>query len=209
MRDEPKPEPAIDNPNMNKKRIIMIAAGAAGILVLVAVAILFSQTSLTLDPAPESDTLNVPRPESETLVDLSSPQVIFKLYGKTSDKIVNNTYSRIIIQPRDDAESLYSYLRNADDSTIAVYPSFTRTAYSPGGLANHYLAGCENCIASSNILDGASLQGHKSKDTRSALIKILKSALLHKDQNGLLMIGYNTNVYDDELTAVQVLHHTV
>ena len=126
VHDEPKPEPAIDNPSMNKKRIIMIAAGAAGILVLVAVAILFSQTSLTLDPAPESDTLNVPRPEGETLVDLSSPQVIFKLYGKTSDKIVNNTYSRIIIQPRDDAESLYSYLRNADDSTIAVYPSFTR-----------------------------------------------------------------------------------
>ena len=51
VHDEPKPEPAIDNPSMNKKRIIMIAAGAAGILVLVAVAILFSQTSLTLDPA--------------------------------------------------------------------------------------------------------------------------------------------------------------
>ena len=49
VRDEPKPEPAIDNPTMNKKRIIMIAAGAAGILVLVVVAILFSQTSLTLD----------------------------------------------------------------------------------------------------------------------------------------------------------------
>ena len=27
-------QPAIDNPSMNKKRIIMIAAGAAGILVL-------------------------------------------------------------------------------------------------------------------------------------------------------------------------------
>ena len=54
VRDEPKPEPAIDNPTMNKKRIIMIAAGAAGILVLVAVAILFSQTSLTLEPAPSS-----------------------------------------------------------------------------------------------------------------------------------------------------------
>ena len=94
VHDEPKPEPAMHNPS-NKKRIIMIAAGAAGILVLVVAAILFSQTSLTLDPAPESDTLNVPRPEGETLVDLSSPQVIFKLYGKTSDKIVNNTYSRI------------------------------------------------------------------------------------------------------------------
>ena len=78
VHDEPKPEPAIDNPSMNKKRIIMIAAGAAGILVLVAVAILFSQTSLTLDPAPESDTLNVPRPEGETLVDLSSPQTVRK-----------------------------------------------------------------------------------------------------------------------------------
>ena len=31
VHDEPKPEPAIDNPSMNKKRIIMIAAGAAGI----------------------------------------------------------------------------------------------------------------------------------------------------------------------------------
>ena len=171
VRDEPKPEPAIDNPNMNKKRIIMIAAGAAGILVLVVAAVLFSQTSLILDPAPESDTLNVPRPESETLVDLSSPQVIFKLYGKTSDKIVNNTYSRIIIQPRDDAESLYSYLRNADDSTIAVYPSFTRTAYSPGGLANHYLAACENCIASRIIYDddGAYAEGH----TAYQVLKIL------------------------------------
>ena len=171
VHDEPKPEPAIDNPSMNKKRIIMIAAGAAGILVLVVAAILFSQTSLTLDPAPESDTLNVPRPESETLVDLSSPQVIFKLYGKTSDKIVNNTYSRILIQPRDDAESLYSYLRNADDSTIAVYPSFTRTAYSPGGLANHYLAGCENCIASKIIYDddGAYAEGH----TAYQVLKIL------------------------------------
>ena len=95
VRDEPKPEPTPSNPILDKKRIIMIAAGAAGILVLVVAAILFSQTSLTLDPAPESDTLNVPRPEGETLVDLSSPQVIFKLYGKTSDKIVNNTYSRI------------------------------------------------------------------------------------------------------------------
>ena len=28
VHDEPKPEPAIDNPSMNKKRIIMIAAGA-------------------------------------------------------------------------------------------------------------------------------------------------------------------------------------
>ena len=44
VHDEPKPEPAIDNPN--KKRIIMIAAGAAGILVLVVAAVLFSQTSL-------------------------------------------------------------------------------------------------------------------------------------------------------------------
>ena len=61
---------------------------------------------------------------------------LYSKYGKTSDKIVNNTF----IQPRDDAESLYSYHRNTDDSTIAVYPSFTRTAYSPGGLANHYLA---------------------------------------------------------------------
>ena len=149
----------------------MIAAGAAGILVLVVAAVLFSQTSLTLDPAPESDTLNVPRPEGETLVDLSSPQIIFKLYGKTSDKIVNNTYSRIIIQPRDDAESIYSYLRNADDSTIAVYPSFTRTAYSPGGLANHYLAGCENCIASRIIYDddGAYAEGH----TAYQVLKIL------------------------------------
>ena len=153
VRDEPKPEPTPSNPILDKKRIIMIAAGAAGILVLVVAAILFSQTSLTLDPAPESDTLNVPRPEGETLVDLSSPQVIFKLYGKTSDKIVNNTYSRITIQPRDDAESIYSYLRNTDDSTIAVYPSFTRTAYSPGGLAYHYLAGCENCVASKIIYD--------------------------------------------------------
>ena len=171
VHDEPKPEPAIDNPSMNKKRIIMIAAGAAGILVLVVAAVLFSQTSLTLDPAPESDTLNVPRPESETLVDLSSPQIIFKLYGKTSDKIVNNTYSRILIQPRDDAESIYSYLRNTDDSTIAVYPSFTRTAYSPGGLANHYLAGCENCIASRIIYDddGAYAEGH----TAYQVLKIL------------------------------------
>ena len=171
VRDEPKPEPAIDNPTMNKKRIIMIAAGAAGILVLVVAAVLFSQTSLVLDPAPESDTLNVPRPESETLVDLSSPQIIFKLYGKTSDKIVNNTYSRIIIQPRDDAEPLYSHLRNTDNSTIAVYPSFTRTAYSPGGLANHYLAGCENCITSRIIYDddGAYAEGH----TAYQVLKIL------------------------------------
>ena len=43
----------------------MIAAGAAGILVSSCTVILFSQTSLTLDPAPESDTLNVPRPEGE------------------------------------------------------------------------------------------------------------------------------------------------
>ena len=140
MRDEPKPEPAIDNPSMNKKRIIMIAAGAAGILVLVVVAILFSQTSLTLDPASESNTLDVPRPDDAILVDLSSPQIIFKLYAKASEKLVNNTYSRIIVQPRDDAESIYSYLRNTDNSTIAIYPSFTRTAYSPGGLAYNYLA---------------------------------------------------------------------
>ena len=66
----------------------MIAAGAAGILVLVVAAVLFSQTSMVLESAPESDTLNVPRPEGDALVDLSSPQIIFKLYGKTSDKIV-------------------------------------------------------------------------------------------------------------------------
>ena len=138
VREEPKPKPALDNPILDKKRIIMIAAGAAGILVLV-VAVLFYQTSLILEPVPESDTLNVPRPDGEILVDLSSPQIIFKLYGKTSEKITNNTYSRITIQPRDDAESIYSYLRNTDNSTIAVYPSFTRTAYSLGGLANHYL----------------------------------------------------------------------
>ena len=171
MRDEPKPEPTPSNPILDKKRIIMIAAGAAGILVLVVAAVLFSQTSMVLESAPESDTLNVPRPEGDALVDLSSPQIIFKLYGKTSDKIVNNTYSRIIIQPRDDAESIYSYLRNADDSTIAVYPSFTRTAYSPGGLANHYLAGCENCIASRIIYDddGAYAEGH----TAYQVLKIL------------------------------------
>ena len=171
VRDEPKPEPTPSNPILDKKRIIMIAAGAAGILVLVVAAVLFSQTSMVLESAPESDTLNVPRPEGDALVDLSSPQIIFKLYGKTSDKIVNNTYSRIIIQPRDDAESIYSYLRNADDSTIAVYPSFTRTAYSPGGLANHYLAGCENCIASRIIYDddGAYAEGH----TAYQVLKIL------------------------------------
>ena len=164
VRDEPKPEPTPSNPILDKKRIIMIAAGAAGILVLVVAAVLFSQTSMVLESAPESDTLNVPRPEGDALVDLSSPQIIFKLYGKTSDKIVNNTYSRIIIQPRDDAESIYSYLRNADDSTsLQIYLiNFTRTAYSPGGLANHYLAGCENCIASRIIYDddGAYTEGH-------------------------------------------------
>ena len=78
VREEPKPKPALDNPILDKKRIIMIAAGAAGILVLV-VAVLFYQTSLILEPVPESDTLNVPRPDGEILVDLSSPQIIFKL----------------------------------------------------------------------------------------------------------------------------------
>ena len=32
VREEPKPKPALDNPILDKKRIIMIAAGAAGIL---------------------------------------------------------------------------------------------------------------------------------------------------------------------------------
>ena len=193
VRDEPKPEPAIDNQSMNKKRIIMIAAGAAGILVLVVVAILFSQTSLTLEPASESNTLDVPRPDDAILVDLSSPQIIFKLYAKASEKLVNNTYSRIIVQPRDDAESIYSYLRNTDNSTIAIYPSFTRTAYSPGGLAYNYLAACENCIASKiiyDIDDGAYAEGH----TAYQVLKILDYDFITDveiDKNPQILLNYD------------------
>ena len=64
----------------------MIAAGAAGILVLV-VAVLFYQTSLILEPAPESDTLNVPRPDGEILVDLSSPQI----YSNCTEKLLKKS----------------------------------------------------------------------------------------------------------------------
>ena len=65
----------------------------------------------------------------------------------------------------------YSYLRNTDNSTIAVYPSFTRTAYTLGGLAHHYLGGCENCISSRIIYDddGAYAEGH----TAYHVLKIL------------------------------------
>ena len=153
----------------DKKRMIAVAGGVTAVVIAVAVVLVFQMSSGLSES--ESDTLNVPYPTGDDLIDLSTPQVIFKLYGKTSEKIANNTYSKIILKPRDDVDTIYSYLGNTENSTIAVYPSFTRTAYAPGGLAYYYIGGCENCISSKIIYDddGAYAEGN----TAYHVLKIL------------------------------------
>ena len=158
--EKPTPQIVPPDPILNKTRMIAIAAGIAAVIIAIALVLVF-QTSVVLQE-PESETLDVPHLADTAMINLSAPPIIFEIYGKPSERIENNTFSRITLEPRDDAEKIYSYLRNTDNSTIAVYPSFTRTSYALGGLAYNYLGDCENCIASRIIYDddGAYAEGH-------------------------------------------------
>ncbi|MDI1495364.1 MAG: putative exported protein [Cenarchaeum symbiont of Oopsacas minuta] len=168
---KPKPEiinKSIDTPS-NKKRRIIIASIAIAIMLVIAV-VLTIQLLTTSEISNESSALNIPRSTSE-IIDQSDPNVIFKLYVNSSEKISDNTYSKIIVKPRDDIDTIYSYLKNTDNSTIVVYPSFTRTAYEPSGIAHYYQTQCTSCITSRIIYDdvGAYGVGH----TAYQVLKIL------------------------------------
>ncbi|KAF6248198.1 hypothetical protein C6990_01825 [Nitrosopumilus sp. b3] len=76
---------------------------------------------------------------------------IFQIYGVRDEYIIDGNYqkySRLLFELDPNNKSLYKELKNTDEKTIVIFPTFTATAYNSPGFYNYYNGLCdETCLS--------------------------------------------------------------
>lgn len=135
---------------MNNKIILSI--------ILVPIIGLFFLTQIKID-----DSINESNPKQSDIffdfnietknIDLIELPIdsIFKISGVRDEYIIDGNYqkySRLLFELDPNNKSLYEELKNTDEKTIVIFPTFTATAYNSPGFYDYYNGLCdETCLS--------------------------------------------------------------